>query len=715
MRDPPGDIVFGFALSNLILSIEWIVESLMQLKEPLDPHGQACTVLSYVDLTATLLSSFYNFVFFCFFFMATRSSLRISRIPQHLCHIAPIIATSVGVFSTFSQGDSGFGMSVYGFCNIKTTQSITVQVLNLFIYVITPVFMLYSVKKSLPQCRKVSKSRYEFLRYYLVYVVAISIINVILSVTGIFAAVNLESIYIYQTDNGNDTLVTSRFLGNILRVLRPFILTVIRLYDPNVRDYWMTVFCPGIRKRNPTSLKVNMLGQVQKEDFDGRQKMVTIAMRNMKEGLRNSPFLQQIQHTVRVQVLYSLLASIHYFWRISKKSQLNSYVASSDGFKIDYKKMGRTKERIKINDEMLKKELPEIKQEMQFKDYNTIEGLLTVYGPGIFGELSAAHGDGDELRISLDLSANYSRIIKAGVNKGGKSGEFFFFSYDNKLVIKTISNHELRNLLAMLPKYGEHYKNNPSSLIAKIYGVYSFERVEPYEKYNLILMQNVNGLPSECIERKYDLKGSTYGRQTIKQGNPKLPELKFFDTLKDLDFNKFEKKLHIDSELKEPLLSVLKKDSDFLRAHRLIDYSLVVYIINKESLKGRDLTLTSNSDEVSQDIEPHSYISSSIVSSEIADQKTADGILRNRSISGPTSAKPLKNIIQSFNSMRSIQEDVFYHIGVIDYLIEYNSKKRLEKFGKKLIACDPKLDISVQHPDFYADRFMNYFEKIIKG
>ena len=85
------------------------------------------------------------------------------------------------------------------------------MVLNLFIYVITPIFMLYAVKKNLPQCKKVSKTRYEFLRYYLVYVVAISIINVILSLTGIFDAIDLDNIYVYEEAGIASTLVASRF------------------------------------------------------------------------------------------------------------------------------------------------------------------------------------------------------------------------------------------------------------------------------------------------------------------------------------------------------------------------------------------------------------------------------------------------------------------------------------------------------------------------
>lgn len=71
-------------------------------------------------------------------------------------------------------------------------------------------------------------------------------------------------------------------------------------------------------------------------------------------------------------------------------------------------------------------------------------------------------------------------------------------------------------MLGLLPTYSKHFKEHPFSMIAKIYGLFSFERFNPYEKFYLILMKNVNGYASDCIERMYDLKGSTVGRVTIK-------------------------------------------------------------------------------------------------------------------------------------------------------------------------------------------------------
>jgi 1-phosphatidylinositol-4-phosphate 5-kinase len=43
---------------------------------------------------------------------------------------------------------------------------------------------------------------------------------------------------------------------------------------------------------------------------------------------------------------------------------------------------------------------------------------------------------------SLDLSNNCDQIFNAGEG-GGRSGSFFFFSYDSKFLIKTILKSEV--------------------------------------------------------------------------------------------------------------------------------------------------------------------------------------------------------------------------------------------------------------------------------
>ena len=65
-------------------------------------------------------------------------------------------------------------------------------------------------------------------------------------------------------------------------------------------------------------------------------------------------------------------------------------------------------------------------------------------------------------------------------------------------------------------------------------------------------------------------------------------------------------------------------------------------------------------------------------------------------------------------SLESIKENGRrYHIGIIDYLQPYNYKKILEKYSKKLMKANIKLDTSAQDPIIYSNRFCRFVEKIL--
>ncbi len=64
---------------------------------------------------------------------------------------------------------------------------------------------------------------------------------------------------------------------------------------------------------------------------------------------------------------------------------------------------------------------------------------MTYYCPDIFDELIKGEGiKWNNFLISLDLDQNKENITQASGSDGGKSGEFFFFTYDNKFILKTI-------------------------------------------------------------------------------------------------------------------------------------------------------------------------------------------------------------------------------------------------------------------------------------
>ena len=64
----------------------------------------------------------------------------------------------------------------------------------------------------------------------------------------------------------------------------------------------------------------------------------------------------------------------------------------------------------------------------------------------------------DDLMESLSVVKNYQMVFKAGEGAGA-SGSFFFFSYDNRFLIKTLQGEEKNKLLNIMNLYVQHIKS----------------------------------------------------------------------------------------------------------------------------------------------------------------------------------------------------------------------------------------------------------------
>ena len=58
---------------------------------------------------------------------------------------------------------------------------------------------------------------------------------------------------------------------------------------------------------------------------------------------------------------------------------------------------------------------------------------------------------------SLEVNKNRKMIFKAK-ESAGKSGSFFFFSHDNKFIIKTLKTNEKKLLISILNDYVSYWK-----------------------------------------------------------------------------------------------------------------------------------------------------------------------------------------------------------------------------------------------------------------
>lgn len=132
----------------------------------------------------------------------------------------------------------------------------------------------------------------------------------------------------------------------------------------------------------------------------------------------------------------------------------------------------------------------------------------------------------------------------------------------------------------------EHFRQNKNSLIARIYGLYSI-KTNIFGTLDIIVMQNTARLVNKHAEiLKFDLKGSLVNRLTTL--GPKdlrfwRYQLKYKNCLKDKNL------LQINHDLDYPLVALpsnkiellkeaINSDSEFLRSHNLMDYSLLLVI-----------------------------------------------------------------------------------------------------------------------------------------
>ena len=73
----------------------------------------------------------------------------------------------------------------------------------------------------------------------------------------------------------------------------------------------------------------------------------------------------------------------------------------------------------------------------------------------------------------------------------GKSGSFFYFTHDRRYVIKTVNAEEKKFLCKIAPSYYEFIKDNPDSLIVRLYGLYQVQLAWEQKYISVIVMENI--------------------------------------------------------------------------------------------------------------------------------------------------------------------------------------------------------------------------------
>lgn len=196
-----------------------------------------------------------------------------------------------------------------------------------------------------------------------------------------------------------------------------------------------------------------------------------------------------------------------------------------------------------------------------------------------------------DLMESLSIKKNRKAVFRAGQG-AGKSGSFFFFSYDNRFLIKTLTNTEMHVLFSMLDQLIEHFRETKNkSILARIYGVFTL-KTNVFGPVNLMIMQNSVFL-KDCLNDTltFDLKGSYINRYSkLSKEDTKFWRVKHSHkkVFKDCNFIEIQEdtgeKLVLAEEARnEEITKIIKKDTEFLAGFNVMDYSLLLVVEKLQS------------------------------------------------------------------------------------------------------------------------------------
>lgn len=267
------------------------------------------------------------------------------------------------------------------------------------------------------------------------------------------------------------------------------------------------------------------------------------------------------------------------------------------------------------------------------------------------------HRFGIEEADFLDSTCSVSRVRE--LPTPGRSGALFYITDDEKYFMKTIQHVEEKMLISMLPSYYEHVHNNPRTLLTK-YMAHFTVQTRRDRHIRMVVMASIFN-DKIFIDRKYDLKGSTYKRfataEQLKSQNV---------TLKDQDL---KKAIYFRPEQLDKIMKQLERDSAYLESHHVMDYSLLL---------GLSHMLPEENPFFKDEYGPNEENAPYFVGYQLDDQGRKSGIR--------------------------------VCMGIIDFLQRFRFRKRVE-YGARVVQSCACAAASVAPPHLYRERFMNFLRE----
>ncbi|KAF4032907.1 Phosphatidylinositol-4-phosphate 5-Kinase [Phytophthora infestans] len=353
---------------------------------------------------------------------------------------------------------------------------------------------------------------------------------------------------------------------------------------------------------------------------------------------------------------------------------------------------------------------------------------FTAFHPLAFQRIRRFYGIDDDAYLCSLRSCTTPKVSE------GASGSFVYYSSDRSYVVKSLTRSESGFLHGILNEYTVYIKEQSGeSFLTRFLGSYCLELYGRPTFF--VVMENVFDVQQGIsIHQRYDIKGSWEDRNAQKPrrgaeatcrhcnlsfrcggsatrssavggdrsrrtvcpnraGAPHEPNV----VLKDMDLTM---KLRFGKKAGRKLLAQLMRDSDFLCAHGVMDYSLLLGLIEVSYLVNRHNILTRDG---SVFLPPDSF-----TEKPGSPRKPSDG-----SNSTVGTSERVKQSTQCLRAAEVVIGPGFYYIGVIDMLQTWNWSKRLERFLKTVFFRKDPDGISAMPPKPYRDRFHRKLREII--
>ncbi|KAJ0402539.1 hypothetical protein P43SY_000802 [Pythium insidiosum] len=311
-----------------------------------------------------------------------------------------------------------------------------------------------------------------------------------------------------------------------------------------------------------------------------------------------------------------------------------------------------------------------------------------------------------------------SRTTKERLSEGA-SGAFMFFSHDQQLIVKSMSDEESAFLRSIAAEYASYLLTNPDSLLTRFYGCHAIRLYG--NTFNFVVMANLFST-DKVIHRRYDIKGSWVNRSakhpskgkrvTCRHCNAKFV---FGSTESEncpmrvgrheanvvLKDNDLTAKVRLDPKVAEELYEQLVKDANFLSRLGIMDYSLLLGVHNQE--------YTVNPDETySQD----NYMPRTSRATKPSNREPGMRCV-SPSRNPESNGGGLPRLGTGTRRANTVVGPSIYYFGLIDILQQWTMDKKLERFAKtKILGKDPD-GLSAIPPTAYCDRFKRRMAEIL--